>query len=131
VQSLIRLSSSDSSSSFPMESLVPCYKISGQRGTKRNNTRHHTRNYKSSYSCDIIFLLLQNNTMKYKNRTEQQKIDPYDVPATAVDAVYIDDIDNITEEIELTLEQLQQAVSTTETLKQKIWKRRRSKNERR
>ena len=69
--------------------------------------------------------------MKYKNRTEQQKIDPYDVPATAEDAVYIDDIDNITEEIELTLEQLQQAVSTTETLKQKIWKRRRSKNERR
>ena len=46
--------------------------------------------------------------MKYKNRTEQQKIDPYDVPATAVDAVYVDDIDNITEEIELTLEQLQQ-----------------------
>jgi|TARA_B100000073_G_scaffold45278_1_gene33567 uncharacterized protein (DUF342 family) len=69
--------------------------------------------------------------MKYKNRTEQQKIDPYDVPATAVDAVYVDDIDNITEEIELTLEQLQQAVSMTETLKEKIWKRRRSKNERR
>ena len=66
--------------------------------------------------------------MKYKNRTEQQKIDPYDVPATNVDAVYVDDIDNITEEIELTLEQLQQAVNMTETLKEKIWAKKRTKD---
>ena len=66
--------------------------------------------------------------MKYKNRTEQQKIDPYDVPATSVDAVYVDEVDNITEEIELTLEQLQKAVNMTETLKEKIWKKHRSKN---
>ena len=66
--------------------------------------------------------------MKYKNRTEKQKIDPYDVPATSVDAVYVDEVDNITEEIELTLEQLQKAVNMTETLKEKIWKKHRSKN---
>jgi hypothetical protein len=70
--------------------------------------------------------------MKYKNRTEQQKIDPYDVPVTNVDvgdSVYVDEVDNITEEIELTLGQLQKAVSMTETLKEKIWKKHRSKNE--
>ena len=69
--------------------------------------------------------------MKYKNRTEQQKIDPYDVPATNVDAVYVEDIDNITEEIELTLEQLQQAAGKTENLKEKIRTKNRSKNARR
>jgi hypothetical protein len=70
--------------------------------------------------------------MKYKNRTEQQKIDPYDVPVTNVDvgdSVYVDEVDNITEEIELTLDQLQKAVNMTETLKEKIWKKHRSKNE--
>ena len=70
--------------------------------------------------------------MKYKNRTEQQKIDPYDVPVTNVDvgdSVYVDEVDNITEEIELTLGQLQKAVSMAETLKEKIWKKHRSKNE--
>jgi uncharacterized protein (DUF342 family) len=66
--------------------------------------------------------------MKYKNRTEQQKIDPYDVPTTSVDVVYVDEVDNITEEIELTLEQLQKAASMTEPLKEKIWKKHRSKN---
>jgi hypothetical protein len=66
--------------------------------------------------------------MKYKNRTEQQKIDPYDIPVTNVDvgdSVYVDEVDNITEEIELTLEK---AVDMTETLREKIWKKHRSKN---
>ena len=69
--------------------------------------------------------------MKDKKRTEQQKIDPYDVPITNVDAIYIDDVDNITEEIELTLEQLEKKVSVKRDLKEKISKKRRRKNARR
>ena len=33
-------------------------------------------------------------------------IDPYDMPTTGVTPVYVEEIDNITEEIELTLAQL-------------------------
>ena len=69
--------------------------------------------------------------MKDKKRTEQQKIDPYDVPITNVDVIYIDDVDNITEEIELTLEQLEKKVSVKRDLKEKISKKRRRKNARR
>ena len=48
--------------------------------------------------------------MRYKDRTEQQKVNPYDMPPTKADTIYIEEIDNITEEIELTLEQLQEAI---------------------
>ena len=51
--------------------------------------------------------------MRYKDRTEQQKVNPYDMPPTKADTIYIEEIDNITEEIELTLEQLQEAISVT------------------
>ena len=69
--------------------------------------------------------------MRYKDRTEQQKVNPYDMPPTKADTIYIEEIDNITEEIELTLEQLQEAVSVTGSLKNKIWAKHRGKNVRR
>mgnify|MGYP003148609647 CR=1 FL=1 len=66
-----------------------------------------------------------------KKRTMQQMIDPCDVPSTEVPTVYVEEYDNITEEIELTLEQLQEAYDMTESLKKKIWLKHRIKNGRR
>lgn len=63
-----------------------------------------------------------------KKRTEQQKIDPYDMPREDTATIYLEDIDNITEELELTLEQLQEAYKMTPSLKDKIWAKKRSKN---
>ena len=48
-----------------------------------------------------------------KKRTEQQMIDPYDIPSTKVSTVYVEECDNITEEIEITLEELKKKVDTT------------------
>jgi|TARA_B100000424_G_C22851574_1_gene454108 hypothetical protein len=66
-----------------------------------------------------------------KKRTVQQMIDPYDIPSTEASTVYVEEYDNITEEIELTLEQLQEAYNMTESLKRKIWSKKRIKNVRR
>jgi hypothetical protein len=66
--------------------------------------------------------------MKYKDRTEQQRVNPYDMPPDKADTIYVEDIDNITEEIELTLEQLQEAINITGSLKDKIWAKHRGKN---
>ncbi len=63
-----------------------------------------------------------------KKRTEQQKIDPYDIPREDTATIYIEDIDNITEELELTLEQLQEAYKMTPSLQEKIWAKKRTKN---
>ena len=64
-----------------------------------------------------------------KKRTEQQIIDPYDVPSTKVSTVYVEECDNITEEIEITLEELKKKVDATRSLKNKIRSRRRCKDE--
>jgi len=66
-----------------------------------------------------------------KERSEQQMIDPYDLPATETQPVYIEEIDNITEEIELTLKQLQEAYDMTQSLKNKISAKNRRKSARR
>ena len=58
-------------------------------------------------------------------------IDPYDIPSTEASTVYVEEYDNITEEIELTLEQLQEAYNMKESLKRKIWSKKRIKNVRR
>ena len=63
-----------------------------------------------------------------KKRTEQQKIDPYDMPREDTATVYVEDVDNITEELELTLEQLQEAYNMTQSLQEKIWAKKRTKN---
>jgi len=55
-------------------------------------------------------------------------IDPYDVPREDTATVYVEEVDNITEEIELTLEQLQEAYKMTQNLKQKIWAKHRRKD---
>tara|TARA_B100000513_G_C11804244_1_gene153096 strand:+ start:314 stop:514 length:201 start_codon:yes stop_codon:yes gene_type:complete len=64
-----------------------------------------------------------------KKRTEQQMIDPYDVPSTKVSTVYVEECDNITEEIEITLEELKKKVDATQNLKDMIRSRRRCKDE--
>lgn len=66
-----------------------------------------------------------------KKRTEQQMIDPYDVPSTKVSTVYVEECDNITEEIEITLEELKKKVDATQNLKDMIRSKRRSKDEKR
>ena len=63
-----------------------------------------------------------------KKRTEQQMIDPYDVPSTKVSTVYVEECDNITEEIEITLEELKKKVDATQNLKDMIRSKRRSKD---
>lgn len=63
-----------------------------------------------------------------KKRTEQQKIDPYDMPREDTATVYVEDVDNITEELELTLEQLQEAYNMTQSLQEKIRAKKRNKN---
>jgi hypothetical protein len=65
-----------------------------------------------------------------KKRTEQQMIDPYDIPSTKVSTVYVEECDNITEEIEITLEELKKKVDTTRNLRNKIRSKQRSENER-
>ena len=66
-----------------------------------------------------------------KKRTEQQMIDPYDIPSTKVSTVYVEECDNITEEIEITLEELKKKVDATQSLKDMIRSKQRSKSEKR
>lgn len=58
-------------------------------------------------------------------------IDPYDIPSTKVSTVYVEECDNITEEIEITLEELKKKVDATQNLKDMIRSKRRSKDEKR
>jgi hypothetical protein len=57
-----------------------------------------------------------------RKRTRQQLIDPWSVPSTEPTEVYVvEESDNITEEIEYTLEQLRSAYEMSEQKKDKIW----------
>ena len=57
-----------------------------------------------------------------RKRTRQQLIDPWSVPPTEPTEVYVvEESDNITEEIEYTLEQLRSAYEMSEEEKDKIW----------
>tara|TARA_R100001594_G_scaffold31751_2_gene59149 strand:- start:1603 stop:1815 length:213 start_codon:yes stop_codon:yes gene_type:complete len=57
-----------------------------------------------------------------RKRTRQQLIDPWSVPPTEPIEVYVvEESDNITEEIEYTLEQLRSAYEMSEEEKDKIW----------
>ncbi len=58
-------------------------------------------------------------------------IDPYDIPSTKVSTVYVEECDNITEEIEITLEELKKKVDATQSLKDVIRSKQRSKSEKR
>ena len=98
----------------------------GQRRDKKTNNRNSTIRFKSVCACGIIFLSSQINIMK--KRSDQQMIDPYDMPREDTATVYVEEVDNITEEIELTLEQLQEAYNMTKSLKQKIRAKHRRNN---
>jgi len=77
--------------------------------------------YKGLCYSVIIFLLGQTINMKKKQRSEQQMIDPYDIPREDSEVYTVEEEDNITEEVVLTLEELKRAYNlTTEELK-KIW----------
>tara|TARA_R100000664_G_scaffold33425_2_gene50502 strand:+ start:357 stop:560 length:204 start_codon:yes stop_codon:yes gene_type:complete len=66
-----------------------------------------------------------------KRRTRQQLVDPWSIPPKEPIEVYVvEDEQNITEEVELTLEHMKSAFDlTTEEIK-KIWADHREKNER-
>ena len=98
----------------------------GQRRDKKINNRNSTIRFKSVCPRAIIFLSSQINIMK--KRSEQQMIDPYDVPREDTATVYVEEIENITEELELTLEQLQEAYKMTQSLQEKIWAKKRTKD---
>lgn len=98
----------------------------GQTRGKETNNRNSTICFKGVRPCGIIFLSSQINIMK--KRSEQQMIDPYDVPREDTATVYVEEIDNITEELELTLEQLQEAYKMTQSLQEKIWAKKRTKD---
>jgi hypothetical protein len=57
-----------------------------------------------------------------KRRTRQQLVDPWSLPSTEPTEVYVvEESDNITEEIEYTLEQLRSAYEMSEEEMGKIW----------
>ena len=57
-----------------------------------------------------------------KRRTRQQLVDPWSLPSTEPTEVYVvEESDNITEEIEYTLEQLRSAYEMSEEEVDKIW----------
>tara|TARA_B100000214_G_scaffold43841_1_gene27515 strand:+ start:538 stop:741 length:204 start_codon:yes stop_codon:yes gene_type:complete len=57
-----------------------------------------------------------------KRRTRQQLVDPWSIPSKDSTEVYVvEESDNITEEIEYTLEQLRLAYEMPEKEREKIW----------
>ena len=57
-----------------------------------------------------------------KRRTRQQLVDPWSIPSKDSTEVYVvEESDNITEEIENTLEQLRLAYEMPEEERDKIW----------
>ena len=56
-----------------------------------------------------------------KKRSEQQMIDPYDVPREDSEVYTVEEEDNITEEVELALEELKRAYNLTAEELKKIW----------
>ena len=67
--------------------------------------------------------------MKTIRRTKQQLVDPWDIPPEKEEVFVIEEEDNITEEVEYTLEQLKHAYDLTEEERCKIWIDYGSKNE--
>ena len=67
--------------------------------------------------------------MKTIRRTRQQLVDPWDMPPEREEVSVIEEEDNITEEVEYTLEQLKHAYNLTEEERGKIWIDHGSKNE--
>ena len=60
------------------------------------------------------------NKIKTLKRTKQQLVDPWDVPKPT-EVYVVEESDNITEEIEYTLEQLRSACEMSEEERRKIW----------
>ena len=58
--------------------------------------------------------------LKRTKRTKQQLVDPWDVPKPT-EVHVVEETDNITEEVELTLEELKKAYDLTTEETQKIW----------
>ena len=57
-----------------------------------------------------------------KRRAKKRPIDPWSLPSTEATEVYVvEESDNITEEIEYTLEQLRSAYEMSEEERRKIW----------
>ncbi len=57
-----------------------------------------------------------------KRRTRQQLVDPWSIPSKDSTEVYVvEESDNITEEIEYTLEQLRLAYEMPKKEREKIW----------
>ena len=57
-----------------------------------------------------------------KRRTRQQLVDPWSIPSKDSTEVYVvEESDNITEEIEYTLEQLRSACELSEEERGRIW----------
>ena len=57
-----------------------------------------------------------------KRRTRQQLVDPWSIPSKDSTEVYVvEERDNITEEIEYTLEQLRSAYELSEEKRGRIW----------
>ena len=57
-----------------------------------------------------------------KRRTRQQLVDPWSIPPTEPMEVFVvEETDNITEEIEYTLEQLTHAYNQSEEERDEIW----------
>ena len=57
-----------------------------------------------------------------KRRTRQQLVDPWSIPSKYSTEVYVvEESDNITEEIEHTLEQLRSAYELSEEERDRIW----------
>jgi len=61
-------------------------------------------------------------------RTKQQLVDPWDVPKPT-EVHVVEEMDNITEEVELTLEELKKAYDLTTEETQKVWTKNRKNND--
>ena len=61
-------------------------------------------------------------------RTKQQLVDPWDIPKTT-EVHVVEETDNITEEVELTLEELKKAYDLTTEETQKVWTKNRKNND--
>ena len=59
---------------------------------------------------------------KIKKRSMQQLVDPWSIPSTeSIEVFVVEETDNITDEIEHTLEQLRSAYELSEEERDRIW----------
>lgn len=91
----------------------------GQTRDKRVNSRSSAIHFKGAYPCGIIFLSCEANSVK--KRSKQQMIDPYDLPREDSEVYIVEEEENITEEVEITLEELKRAYNLTAEELKKIW----------